>query len=86
MYWIENNGKRIYQLESIKNPNGDQTTIVNELKSMFRQFLKQHQLRKIVIDTWNGVRISEAPEQEYFKLLGAEKDRTSLVLWPSQLS
>ncbi|MDQ0919976.1 DEAD/DEAH box helicase [Paenibacillus sp. V4I5] len=86
LYWIENNGKRIYQIAPTTNQNVDQMTIVHELKSMFRQFLKQHQLRKIVIETWNGVRIAEAPEQEYLKLLGAEKDRTNLVLWPSQLS
>ncbi|NOV04224.1 DEAD/DEAH box helicase [Paenibacillus sp. LMG 31457] len=83
LYWIENNGKRIYQLSSRSH---DQAETVHELRLLFRQLLKQHQLRKIVIDTWNGVRISDAPEQEFLKLLGAEKDRTSLVLWPSQLS
>ncbi|OPH48636.1 hypothetical protein BC351_09280 [Paenibacillus ferrarius] len=86
LYWIENNGKRIYQITSLADTASDPSIIVQELKLMFRQFLKQHQLRKIVIDTWNGVRISEAPEQAYLKLLGAEKDRTSFVLWPSQLS
>lgn len=86
LYWIENNGKRIFHIAPETNKNDDQASIVHELKSMFRQFLKQHQLRKIVIESWNGIRISDAPEQEYLKLLGAEKDRTSLVLWPSQLS
>lgn len=83
LYWIENNGKRIYQLTS---GNLDIAETAHELRLLFRQLLKQHQLRKIVIDTWNGVRISDAPQQEVLKLLGAEKDRTSLVLWPSQLS
>ncbi|GGA05691.1 DEAD/DEAH box helicase [Paenibacillus marchantiophytorum] len=86
LYWIENNGKRIYHMPSSSSPVSEPAIVAQELKSMFRQFLKQHHLRKIVIDTWNGVRISEAPEQAYLKLLGAEKDRTSFVLWPSQLS
>ncbi|MBD0381631.1 DEAD/DEAH box helicase [Paenibacillus sedimenti] len=86
-FWIENNGKRIYQINK-GTPLGtiDKEQIIQELKSMFRMFLKQNQLRKIVIDTWNGVRIADAPEQEYLRLLGAEKDRTSFVLWPSQLN
>ncbi|MFC3840084.1 DEAD/DEAH box helicase [Paenibacillus sp. MAH-36] len=83
LYWIENNGKRIYQLTAQSH---DLAETAHELKLMFRQLLKQHQLRKIVIETWNGVRISDAPEQEILRLLGAEKDRTNLVLWPSQLS
>lgn len=86
LYWIENNGRRVYRLPSSSGASLDHSATAHELKLMFRQLLKQHQLRKIVIDTWNGVRISEAPEQEALKLLGAEKDRTSLVLWPSQLS
>jgi len=85
-YWIENNGKRIYHLNqpAAPGPSDPQATAL-ELKGMFRMFIKQNQLRKLVIDSWNGVRIAEAPEQEYLKLLGAEKDRTSYVLWPSQL-
>ncbi|MFD0694164.1 DEAD/DEAH box helicase [Paenibacillus sp. GCM10027628] len=86
-YWIENNGKRIYQIhQEAPVESVDKERIIHDLKSMFRMFLKQNQLRKIVIDTWNGVRISDAPEQEYLKLLGAEKDRASFVLWPSQLN
>ncbi|MDD9269916.1 DEAD/DEAH box helicase [Paenibacillus sp. GCM10023248] len=86
LYWIENNGKRVYRLASGSDQPQDDAATAQELKLMFRQLLKQHQLRKIVVDAWNGVRITEAPEQAALKLLGAEKDRTSLVLWPSQLS
>ncbi|NEW04438.1 hypothetical protein GK047_00170 [Paenibacillus sp. SYP-B3998] len=87
LYWIENNGKRIYQLhkEAMQEGN-DIEQVAQELKNMFRLFLKQNQLRKIVIDSWNGVRIAEAPEQQYLQRLGAEKDRASFVLWPSQLN
>ncbi|MFC5447318.1 DEAD/DEAH box helicase [Paenibacillus aestuarii] len=85
-YWIENNGKRIYRLDQAATPEPtDLQATALELKGMFRMFVKQNQLRKLVIDSWNGVRIADAPEQEYLKLLGAEKDRTSYVLWPSQL-
>ncbi|TXK84742.1 DEAD/DEAH box helicase [Paenibacillus sp. N3.4] len=87
LYWIENNGKRIHHIDRLsQQPKEDIQNIVLELKSMFRQFLRHNQLRKIVIESWNGIPISEAPEHEYLKLLGAEKDRTRLVLWPSQLS
>ncbi|MEW9700231.1 DEAD/DEAH box helicase [Paenibacillus sp. SI8] len=86
LYWIENNGKRIYPIHQTQSQEENPKELIAlELKSMFRLFLKQNQLRKIVIDSWNGVRIAEAPEQEYLKLLGAEKDRASFVLWPSQL-
>ncbi|SDC25590.1 ATP-dependent helicase Lhr and Lhr-like helicase [Paenibacillus sp. UNCCL117] len=83
LYWIENNGKRIYQIE--RGQDGTQADIGRQLKEIFRLFLKQQQLRKIVVESWNGVRISEAPEREYLQLLGAEKDRSHYVLWPSQL-
>ncbi|WP_159887187.1 DEAD/DEAH box helicase [Paenibacillus puerhi] len=83
LYWIENNGKRIYRVES--GQDGTEAEISRQLKDVFRLFLKHQQLRKIVVESWNGVSIFEAPEQLYLQLLGAEKDRKHYVLWPSQL-
>jgi len=122
LYWIENNGRRIYSMSpgagfaaaddaaplrrsdagtAAAEPaapnipasapahlpcgeaNVEQT--LDQLKSMFRLFLRSQSLRKIVVDSWNGVRIADAPERELLQRLGAERDRSSYVLWPSQL-
>ncbi|MEK8130511.1 DEAD/DEAH box helicase [Paenibacillus filicis] len=93
LYWIENNGKRIYEVEGrlsgMRAADAEEVEgmdeISRQLKAVFRLFLKHQQLRKIVVESWNGVRISDAPEQQYLQALGAEKDRHHYVLWPSQL-
>ncbi|MCD1258113.1 DEAD/DEAH box helicase [Paenibacillus athensensis] len=128
LYWIENNGRRIYSMShaalattagptltirpdrssdldpslsadagSAFSPQARESTAADtlaeddaaqaleRLKSMFRLFLRSQSLRKIVVDSWNGVRIADAPERELLQRLGAERDRNSYVLWPSQL-
>jgi ATP-dependent Lhr-like helicase len=56
------------------------------LKAILQMCLKRQGLRKIVIDAWDGTPIAEAPEGAALQALGAERDRASYVLWPSQLS
>ncbi|SEC70863.1 DEAD/DEAH box helicase [Paenibacillus sp. GP183] len=83
LYWVENNGRRIYRIGQ-KEQSEEQ--IQDDLKTIFRICLRQHHLRKIIIESWNGTRITEALEREYLLHLGAELDQTRYVLWPSQLS
>jgi ATP-dependent Lhr-like helicase len=83
LYWVENNGRRIYR---IGKQEQSEEQIQEDLKTIFRICLRQHNLRKIIIESWNGTRITEAPEREYLLHLGAELDQTRYVLWPSQLN
>jgi ATP-dependent Lhr-like helicase len=83
LYWVENNGRRIYR---IGKQEQSEEQIQEDLKIIFRICLRQHNLRKIIIESWNGTRITEAPEREYLLHLGAELDQTRYVLWPSQLN
>ncbi|UJF32049.1 DEAD/DEAH box helicase [Paenibacillus hexagrammi] len=84
LLWMENNGKRIYRLDGPKS-EVDASSMSQQLKQIFRLMFQTSQLRKIVIDSWDGARIEDAPEHAYLKLLGAERDRASYVLWPSQI-
>ncbi|MBP1993308.1 DEAD/DEAH box helicase [Paenibacillus eucommiae] len=125
IYWIENNGRRIYRMDQLnqetpKDSSAEQDNqdnldnldylgyldrvtnlsnfsnlsalsdsstlhIQEELRTIFQLCLRQQSLRKIVVEAWNGTKITEAPQREYLEQLGAERDRNSFVLWPSQL-
>lgn len=80
--WLENGGRRI--AEPSAAPSGASPGEA-ELKVILRQCLRRQGLRKIVVDAWNGVPIGEAAEGAVLQQLGAERDRNSLILWPSQL-
>jgi ATP-dependent Lhr-like helicase len=77
--WIENNGRRIYRL------SGDLESRL-QWKSIFSALLGQQGLRKIVIDTWNGTNAADdTPAASLLTGLGAERDRSSFVLWLSSM-
>ncbi|MFC0212675.1 DEAD/DEAH box helicase [Paenibacillus chartarius] len=91
LLWLENGAKRIAtppeagQTEAATSLNGPSHLSDQSLKSLLQQIAVRQGLRKIVIDAWNGLPIMDAPEGKRIKELGAERDRSSYVLWSSQL-
>lgn len=77
LYWVENNGKKIFTMDSGSS--------VSELKPLFRAIMRQQHRSKIVIDTWDGEKVTDTASGQELQAMGAEKDKTSLVLWPSSL-
>lgn len=86
LYWIENNGKRVYRLVSPVDAIAqvDQHHR-SELKAMFGLILRRQGLTKIVIERWNGIEAAESEAGELLRSMGAERDRKSFVLWMSKL-
>ncbi len=78
--WIENYGRRIHVME-----DGEQADYAAWLKTVFQTFVSRHGLRKIVIETWNGEKVVHTPACARLIELGAERDRASLVFWPSSI-
>ncbi|GIP38391.1 DEAD/DEAH box helicase [Paenibacillus sp. J31TS4] len=55
------------------------------LPPMLRQMMRQNGLKKLVVEQWNGLRVEQTEAAELLKGLGAEKDDTRYVIWPSAL-
>ncbi|SFK82522.1 ATP-dependent helicase Lhr and Lhr-like helicase [Paenibacillus sp. 1_12] len=77
--WLENYGRKIVFLKDEYNQNPEL------LLPIFRQMLDYGKSRKIVIDSWNGQQAVNSPEGQLLLKRGAERDRNSLVFWPSTL-
>ncbi|WP_246067227.1 DEAD/DEAH box helicase [Paenibacillus koleovorans] len=80
--WIENNGRRFYSLPGLSED--PLTPLV--LASIIRTLYRLSGVRKLVIDSWNGVPVANSDLQEPLKQLGAERDRNSAVIWLSSVS
>ncbi|MHA7963276.1 DEAD/DEAH box helicase [Paenibacillus sp. CAU 1782] len=81
-YWIENNGKRIYNMEEDYGKNSDDT---HQLRKVFSTILHTQRLTKIVIDKWNNKPVAESEAADLLQSIGAERDGKSYVLWMSRL-
>lgn len=83
--WLEQHGKLIISLDDSFRI-GPQELLpeqtAEELKGLLRTLLQRSGLRKIVIDKWDGEPAAEGPAA-MLGALGAEKDRSSCVFWPS---
>lgn len=77
--WLENYGRKIVFLRDDYNQNPEL------LLPIFRQMLDYGKSRKIVIDSWNGQQAVDSPEGQLLLKRGAERDRNSIVFWPSTL-
>lgn len=87
--WIENNGRRIYELIPESAPAADRSkdaVYLRSIQAMIRALFRLSGIRKLVVDTWNGVPIADSDAARLFERLGAERDRGSAVLWLSSLS
>jgi ATP-dependent Lhr-like helicase len=77
--WLENYGRRIVFLRDDYQNNPE------ILIPIFRQMLAYGKTRKIVIDSRNGQQAINSAEAQLLLQRGAERDRNSLVFWPSTL-
>lgn len=88
-YWIENNGKKVFEPEYIAgeggNKNDNDPERITELRTVFSTILKRQKLTKIVIERWNNEPIMESPAGELLQSMGAERDGRSYVFWMSRL-
>ncbi|TBL80014.1 DEAD/DEAH box helicase [Paenibacillus thalictri] len=80
--WIENNGRRFYTLnrgssELWRNPA--------VFKQMLKTLLQMGSLRKLVIDSWDGQKLEHETDAKWLLQFGGERDRSSVVIWPSSL-
>ncbi|QAY65986.1 DEAD/DEAH box helicase [Paenibacillus protaetiae] len=84
-YWIENNGKRIFTMDGNRPDVPASGEALQQLTALLGRMMRLQQMKKLVIDSWNGVPVTETPAGEQLRALGAEADRKSLVFWPSRL-
>jgi ATP-dependent Lhr-like helicase len=83
LLWMENFGKRIVTVNPEAEMEKELPDIVLEaVKAM----LRYAPMRKIVVESWNGTAAAQSSEAaRVFRLIGAETERTALVLWPSSI-
>jgi len=79
--WIENNGRRVYELDRelkrAKSP-GERAALV---RSALVELMKRQGLVKVTVDRWDGEPVLESEPGRRLQELGAERDRRSLVFW-----
>jgi ATP-dependent Lhr-like helicase len=83
--WIENKGKRVHVLTEQLLKTDNDKLLERMLRDIFKSILELEGLRKITIDSWDGKPVQDVSAAAYLSALGAEKDRSSYVLWPSNL-
>jgi ATP-dependent helicase Lhr and Lhr-like helicase len=81
IFWFETGAKHIVRIGSKQESDGR----AERLLPAFRQLLRRGGMKRIVIQTWNGRAAADSAEMQPLLELGAERDRGSLVLWPSVL-
>ncbi|GIQ68831.1 DEAD/DEAH box helicase [Xylanibacillus composti] len=77
--WIEQAGKKISHLE----PWTGEQEEVRQFKQALQQMMHTRGMKKIRIETWNGVPAAECEAAEILQRQGAERDQSALVFWPS---
>ncbi|CAI6031546.1 DEAD/DEAH box helicase [Cohnella sp. JJ-181] len=80
LYWVENNGKRVFSLQ----PEADDLKTRGEaerLQAAFQTIIRRQKLVKLKLDEWNGAAAAETEAGRTLLSAGAEKQMRSLVLW-----
>ncbi|WP_235427264.1 Lhr family helicase [Cohnella kolymensis] len=81
LYWIENNGKRIF---SLPGSHAEVTPVEEQaalLKAAFQSIIRRQGLVKISVDLWDGETVTDTDAGKRLLQLGAERDLKSLVFW-----
>jgi ATP-dependent Lhr-like helicase len=81
LYWIENNGRRVFNIsesEADAIPLDRQAAL---LHAAFQSIIRRQRLVKITVDLWNGETVTETEAGRILLKLGAERDLRSLVFW-----
>ncbi|MFC3800606.1 DEAD/DEAH box helicase [Cohnella sp. GCM10012308] len=80
LYWIENNGKRVFSLE----PEADDLKAkgrADRLQAAFQTIIRRQKLVKLKLDEWNGKAAADTDAGRALLSEGAERQMRSLVLW-----
>lgn len=80
LYWIENNGKRVFSLE----PEADDLKArgrADRLQAAFQTIIRRQKLVKLKLDEWNGKAAADTEAGMALLSEGAERQMRSLVLW-----
>jgi ATP-dependent Lhr-like helicase len=83
LYWIENGGKRIFDME--EEAAADSRLAESALRSALAALLRRQGAARITIEQWNGQAVTETQAAARLRALGAERDQSKLVIWKSAL-
>lgn len=87
LMWVEGNGKRWFNLNEgrweLQADNQERLPVL--FKRLISEMLALRKLKKIVIDRWNGEPVLDSAVSGILCGLGAENDRSSLIIWPSSI-
>jgi len=92
VFWIENNGKRVYSFPGVSTESAmesgasepDAVSLQEQadlLLSTIRAVIQSRKLVKVKIDRWNGEPVSGTVIGKLLLQMGAERDMNSLVFW-----
>ncbi|MCD9020937.1 DEAD/DEAH box helicase [Cohnella sp. NL03-T5] len=81
LFWIENNGKRVFSMPDSESASLPLERQVIFLQSAFQAIIRRRKLVKISVDQWNGLPVIETDAGKLLMKLGAERDLRSLVFW-----
>lgn len=80
LYWVENNGKRIFSMApeaSALEARGQ----ADRLQDALQTIIRRQKLVKLKLDEWDGLAAAETDAGRTLLSAGAEKQMRSLVLW-----
>lgn len=80
--WLESYGRKMVFFEEGVVNHLD----VQWLVPVFRQLMAYGRLKKLVIHMWNGEKVVQSAAGKSLLAYGAERDRDTLVFWPSVLN
>lgn len=81
LYWIENNGKRVFSLPEAEAEDMTPERQAALLQVVFQSIVRRQKLVKIVVELWNGDPAAETSAGKMLLKQGAERDLRSLVFW-----
>lgn len=86
VYWLESNVKNIVFLKHGSSEAETGSDDIRILREALRTLLNRYYLKKIVVERWNGMKLTEQPEgQGLLQHIGGEWDHKGMVIWPSAL-
>ena len=82
LMWAANNSRKI---ASVDPESADPSLQAEYIRFTARSLIREHGQRKVVIESWNGRPVAGTELGEQLAKLGAEKDGSHYVLWPSSV-
>ncbi|MFF2479522.1 DEAD/DEAH box helicase [Paenibacillus sp. NPDC058071] len=83
LYWIENNGKRMYAFD--EDASGTDKKTAAHMKAIAGELIQRQKLTKLVIERWNGQAVTETSAIGPLEDAGAERNGKTAVFWLSRI-